>query len=101
MSDVPQVEVRPWSRLLERAREAVDRVREHANADVALQGSMAALVELAAARYPVDPGARWKPGEPLKLLFAGYSGTRNTGADVRVEEMIRQVRHLLGDDHCE
>src|SRR5687768_10464819 len=62
---------------------------------------MAGLVELAAARFPVDPGARWRPGEPLKLLFAGYSGTRNTGADVRVEETIRQVRHLLGDDQCE
>ena len=34
-------------------------------------------------------------------MFAGYSGTRNTGADVRVEEMIRQIRHLLGDLHCE
>lgn len=71
------------------------------DADAALMASMAALVELAATRYAVDPGARWKPGEPLKLLFAGYSGTRNTGADVRVEEMIRQVRHLLGDDLAE
>lgn len=86
---------------LDRAKELYDRVRPWANADVALQASMAALVEAAAARYPLDPGARWRPGEPLKLLFAGYSGTRNTGADVRVEEMIRQVRHLLGDDHCE
>lgn len=31
----------------------------------------------------------------LRLLFAGYNGTRNTGSDVRVEEMIRQVRHLF------
>ena len=26
------------------------------------------------------------PGEKLKLLFAGYNGTRNTGSDVRVQE---------------
>jgi len=66
--------------------------------DTALMGSMAGLIELAATRYALDAGAQWRPGEPLKLLFAGYAGTRNTGADVRVEEMIRQIRHLLGDD---
>jgi hypothetical protein len=38
----------------------------------------------------------WHHGEPLKLLFAGYNGTRNTGSDVRVEEMLRQVRRVLG-----
>ncbi len=43
----------------------------------------------------------WAPGKPLKLLFAGYVGTRNTGADVRVEEMIRQIRHVVGDDELE
>lgn len=77
------------------------RVTRSVDADTALMGSMAALVELAATRYALDPGAQWAPGKPLKLLFAGYSGTRNTGADVRVEEMIRQVRHLLGDDLAE
>ena len=71
------------------------------DADVGLMASMAGFIELAATRYALDPGARWRSGEPLKLLFAGYSGTRNTGADVRVEEMIRQVRHLLGDDLAE
>jgi polysaccharide pyruvyl transferase WcaK-like protein len=35
----------------------------------------------------------------LKLLFAGYNGTRNTGSDVRVEEMIRQIRWILGDQN--
>ena len=35
----------------------------------------------------------------LKLLFAGYNGTRNTGSDVRVEEMLRQVRHVLGEQN--
>jgi polysaccharide pyruvyl transferase WcaK-like protein len=46
-------------------------------------------------------GRRWQPGEKLKLLFTGYNGTRNTGADVRVEEMLRQIRHILGEDKCE
>jgi polysaccharide pyruvyl transferase WcaK-like protein len=87
--------------LVERARSWVGEARKVVDTDAALSASMAACVELAAARYPLDPGARWTPGQPLKLLFAGYSGTRNTGADVRVEEMIRQVRHLLGDDRCE
>ncbi len=59
---------------------------------------MAGFVELASTRYALDPGAQWRPGQALRLLFAGYAGTRNTGADVRVEEMIRQVRHLLGDE---
>jgi polysaccharide pyruvyl transferase WcaK-like protein len=39
---------------------------------------------------------RWTPGEQLKLLFAGYNGTRNTGSDVRVQETLRQIRHVLG-----
>src|SRR6204780_1364425 len=46
-------------------------------------------------------GERWKPGEKLKLLFAGYNGTRNMGSDVRVEEMLRQIRHILGADRVE
>jgi polysaccharide pyruvyl transferase WcaK-like protein len=75
--------------------------RDALDADRMLQRSMAGLIELAKNRYPLDPGAQWKPGEPLKLLLAGYSGTRNTGADVRVEEMVRQFRHLFGDEHLE
>lgn len=69
--------------------------------DLALQASMAALIEASAARYSVDPGAQYEPGGTLKLLFTGYAGSRNTGADVRVEEMIRQFRHLLTDDLAE
>jgi polysaccharide pyruvyl transferase WcaK-like protein len=83
--------------LAERLRSAVQSV----DTDVALIASMAAMIEMAATRYALDPGDTWEPGKPLKLLFAGYAGTRNTGADVRVEEMIRQVRHLLGDTHCQ
>lgn len=87
--------------LRDAARTAVDETRKLLDADVMLEASMAALIELAASRYAIDPGAQWKPGQPLKLLLAGYSGTRNTGADVRVEEMIRQFRHLFDDEHVD
>ena len=86
-----------FERLTDRARGFVDRIRK-VDTDAALVASMGAMCELSAVRHAVDPGHRWEPGQPLRLLFAGYSGTRNTGADVRVEEMIRQVRHLLGDE---
>jgi polysaccharide pyruvyl transferase WcaK-like protein len=43
----------------------------------------------------------WRPGQPLRLLFAGYNGARNTGSDVRVEEMLRQVRTVLGDGNVD
>ena len=85
----------PW---LELASRGFKWARKNVDADRALQASMAGLIELAASRYALDPGDPWRPGQPLKLLFAGYAGSRNTGADVRVEEMIRQVRHLLGDE---
>lgn len=90
-----------WGVVKNVARAAKDEVVERLDADRALQAAMAATLELAASRYALDPGAQWKPGEPLKLLLAGYSGTRNTGADVRVEEMIRQFRHLFGDEELE
>lgn len=69
--------------------------------DLLLVSWVSALVELAKANWMLGRGVRWKPGEPLKLLFAGYNGGRNTGSDVRVEEMIKQVRHVLGANHCE
>ena len=90
-----------WDRL----RDVANTVREEwpsvTDADTLLQTSMTTAIEMAATRYAVDAGAQWSPGQPLKLLLTGYSGTRNTGADVRVEEMIRQFRHLCGDDHLE
>ncbi len=83
------------------ARAAKDEVEEHLNTDRALMTAMSGTIELAASRYALDAGEQWEPGKPLKLLLAGYSGTRNTGADVRAEEMIRQFRHLFGDEHVE
>ncbi len=46
-------------------------------------------------------GQPWQPGEKLKLLFAGYNGTRNMGSDVRVDEMLRQIRHILGAERVD
>jgi polysaccharide pyruvyl transferase WcaK-like protein len=90
--DRPSAPVAGWRRWLPRLPD------RRLDTDDALMAAMAAAIEAAAWRFPFDPGASWKPGEPLRLLFAGYAGSRNTGADVRVEEMIRQVRFLLGDE---
>jgi len=65
--------------------------------DGVLEGWVCALVELSKIRWMLGGGEPWTPGTPLRLLFAGYNGTRNTGSDVRIEEMIRQVRTILGD----
>ncbi len=59
------------------------------------------LIELTKIRWMLGAGRAWHPGEKLKLLFAGYNGTRNTGSDVRVEEMLRQVGHILGAENTE
>ncbi|MBZ0120358.1 MAG: polysaccharide pyruvyl transferase family protein [Sandaracinaceae bacterium] len=80
---------------------AVDTAKETADPDRLLQVAMRGLIETARLRHESDPMPKWAPGEPLRLLLAGYVGTRNTGADVRTEEMIRQFRHLFGDEHCE
>jgi polysaccharide pyruvyl transferase WcaK-like protein len=57
---------------------------------------VSALIELRRLGWMFGLGKRWTPGEKLKVLFAGYNGTRNTGSDVRVQEIIRQIRHVLG-----
>src|SRR6201992_1298909 len=64
--------------------------------DFFLVAWVSALIELRRFSWMFGLGKRWTPGEKLKLLFAGYNGTRNTGSDVRVQEMIRQCRHVLG-----
>ena len=66
--------------------------------DIVLEVWVAELIEQAKLAWILGAGRSWKPGERLKLLFAGYNGTRNTGSDVRVEEMLRQVRRVLGAD---
>jgi polysaccharide pyruvyl transferase WcaK-like protein len=64
--------------------------------DFLLVAWVSALIEIRRVGWMFGLGRRWQPGEKLRLLFAGYNGTRNTGSDVRVQEMLRQVRHVLG-----
>jgi polysaccharide pyruvyl transferase WcaK-like protein len=65
--------------------------------DFVLEAWTSSLLEMSRALWKFGAGHSWQPGQPLKLLFAGYNGTRNTGSDVRVEEMLRQVRRVLGE----
>ena len=83
------------------ARSLLRSTKDQLSTDRMLQRAMSTTIEIAAQRHEVSPSPRWKLGKALKILLSGYSGSRNTGADVRVEEMIRQFRHLYGDDHLE
>jgi len=69
--------------------------------DFLLVAWVSAMIELRCFAWKFGIGKRWTPGEKLKLLFAGYNGTRNTGSDVRVQETLRQIRHLLGADNVD
>src|SRR5271156_1658162 len=64
--------------------------------DFILEAWVSGNIERAKAGWMLGAGDAWQPGEKLKLLFAGYNGTRNMGSDVRVDEMLRQIRHILG-----
>jgi polysaccharide pyruvyl transferase WcaK-like protein len=64
--------------------------------DFLLVAWVSILIELTRLQWMLGGGKGWQPGEKLKLLFAGYNGTRNTGSDVRVNEMLRQIRQVLG-----
>ena len=66
--------------------------------DLVLETWVASSIEGAKLGWMLGAGKPWQPGEKLKLLFAGYNGARNMGSDVRVEEMLRQIRHVLGDE---
>lgn len=69
--------------------------------DFLLVAWVSALIEIRRFGWMFGLGKRWTPGEKLKILFAGYNGTRNTGADVRVHEILRQVRHVLGAENVD
>ena len=69
--------------------------------DLVLEAWVSGNIERAKARWMLGGNKPWRPGEKLKLLFAGYNGTRNMGSDVRVEEMLRQIRHILGAERVE
>jgi len=78
------------------------RLKDALDPDRALMEVMNGFIEATAVKRALDRDQEtWSPGKPLKLLLAGYVGSRNTGADVRVEEMIRQFRHIIGDDDLE
>jgi polysaccharide pyruvyl transferase WcaK-like protein len=67
--------------------------------DVVLEAWVSGLIELNKLEWMLGAGEAWKPGEKLKLLLAGYNGTRNTGSDMRVEEIVRQIRRILGEEN--
>ena len=69
--------------------------------DFLLVAWVSTLIELTRLQWMMGRGKRWTPGEKLKLLFAGYNGTRNTGSDVRVNEMMRQIRHLVRSENVD
>ena len=58
--------------------------------DFILEAWVAALIERTKLAWILGAGRAWKPGEPLKLLFAGYNGVRNMlsekwGSDVEAK----------------
>jgi hypothetical protein len=69
--------------------------------DAVLEAWVAGLVELNKFEWMLGAGEAWRPGEKLKLLFAGYNGTRNTGSDIRVQEITRQLRQILGPQNVD
>ena len=69
--------------------------------DFFLVAWVSALIEMRRFGWMLGLGKPWSRGEKLKLLFAGYNGTRNTGSDVRVQEMLRQARHILGAENVD
>ncbi|MBZ5706219.1 MAG: polysaccharide pyruvyl transferase family protein [Acidobacteriia bacterium] len=66
--------------------------------DLILETWVSGLIETSKVGWMLGKHQAWQPGEKLKLLFAGYNGNRNMGSDVRVEEMLRQIRRILGAD---
>ena len=69
--------------------------------DFVLEAWVSLLIERAKLKWMLGAGRPWKAGEPLKLLLATYNGARNTGSDLRVEEIVRQVRQILGAGNIE
>ena len=69
--------------------------------DFVLEAWVGVLIELNKLEWTLGAGHAWKPGEKLKLLCAGYNGMRNTGSDLRVEEILRQMRRILGADNID
>lgn len=69
--------------------------------DFMLGTCVSGLIETARLRRAHGANNSWTPGKKLKLLIAGYNGARNTGEEVRVEEMVRQFRRVLGEGNVQ
>ena len=69
--------------------------------DLVLEAWVASSIERAKLGWMLGRGGAWRPGKKLRLLFASYCGARNTGSDLRVEEVLRQVRRVLGAESTE
>jgi polysaccharide pyruvyl transferase WcaK-like protein len=69
--------------------------------DFLLETWVSASIEKSKVAWMLGRGKPWQRGQKLKLLFAGYNGTRNMGSDARVEEMLRQIRYILGADRVD
>jgi polysaccharide pyruvyl transferase WcaK-like protein len=69
--------------------------------DFMLQAWVGSIIQRKKVSWMLGRGERWAPGRKLKLLLVGYNGTRNTGSDVRPEETLRQLKHILGAENVE
>ncbi|MHB8525851.1 MAG: polysaccharide pyruvyl transferase family protein [Candidatus Acidiferrales bacterium] len=69
--------------------------------DLFLEAWVAGSIDFAKFSWMLGHGKSWQRGEKLRLLFACYCGARNTGSDLRVEEILRQVRRVLGADNID
>ena len=69
--------------------------------DLMLEAWVSASIEKSKLAWMLGRGKPWQPGQKLKLLFAGYNGSRNMGSDVRVQEMLRQIRCILGPENVD
>ena len=69
--------------------------------DLMLEAWVSASIEKSKLAWMLGRGKPWRPGERLRLLFAGYNGSRNMGSDVRVQEMLRQIRRVLGPENVD
>src|SRR5579864_3003173 len=69
--------------------------------DFVLESWVSSIIESKRVAWMMGSGNSWQPGEKLRFLFAGYNGTRNMGSDVRVNEMLRQIRHILGAERVQ
>src|SRR5579859_817196 len=59
------------------------------------------LIELAKLRRSRFENGIWAPAKRLRLLLMAYNGARNTGEDVRVEEMVRQFCRIFGKENLD